>query len=76
MRQALVEVRESIGITWCQLMVKFVPSRREAFDAGKLAGHSIGYKHGRKDSGALKVVVSNPAPAGVYVAKHAEGKVS
>jgi hypothetical protein len=72
MRQALVEVSESIGIAWCQLTVKFVPSRREAYESGRLAGYSIGYRHGKRDSGVLKLVVDNEAaPVNLYPARHA-----
>jgi hypothetical protein len=32
--------------------------------------YGLGYRHGKKDARALKVVTSNPQPAGLYTARH------
>ena len=44
---------------------------REARQRSREAAYSLGYKHGRKDRGALKLVVDNEAaPVSLYPARH------
>jgi hypothetical protein len=44
---------------------------REAKQRSRERAYALGYRHGKRDSGALRVVVDNPAPRAVYTGRHA-----
>jgi hypothetical protein len=46
-------------------------AKRDWHKKSREDGYSIGYRHGKKDSGALKLVVDNEAaPVNLYTARH------
>ena len=45
-------------------------SVREATQRSRERAYSLGYRHGKKDARALKVVANNPPPADLYRGKH------
>jgi hypothetical protein len=46
-------------------------SQAEAKQRSRERAYSLGYRHGKKDARALRVVVDNPAPVDLYTGRHA-----